>query len=64
MTDRAVARALWPKYMLCGALVPFGKKEVNARYEQEVWGHAIGWAGMSNAIRNDDVTERTDVILC
>ena len=35
-TDRMVAKHQWPKCMLVGAFIPFGEKEAQARYEQEV----------------------------
>ena len=34
VTDRNVGEHQWPRYLLVGAFVPFGEKEVKARYEQ------------------------------
>ena len=36
VTDRPVVKTQWPRYMLVGAFIPFGDKEVKQRYEQEV----------------------------
>ena len=34
VTDRPVARHLWPMYMLVAAFVPFTEKEAQTRYAQ------------------------------
>ena len=46
VTDRAVVKTRWPRYMLVGAFVPFKEKEVLEQYEQEVRDmRAAGLAG-------------------
>ena len=36
ISDRAVVRGRWPRYMLVGAFIPFKEKESLEQYEQEV----------------------------
>ena len=36
VTSRNVGKQQWPRYLLCGAFVPFGEKAAKARYEREV----------------------------
>ena len=64
VTDRVVAKHLWPQYMLVGAFIPSSEKEAQLRHEREVTDRRL--AGLEGPAQKVTLTKNnvTDNFSC